>query len=94
MSKFGLLRNEILDIYKNNKDVASDDKLLIATVWKRHGWNANLDLYENLRNMPSPETIRRTRQKLVAEGLMQPSEKAKEIRYKEFKNYREEFYYL
>lgn len=94
MSRLGNLRNEILTIYQLDKRVADDDKLLIAKVWFRHGWNYNEDLYENLLKMPSAESIRRTRQKLVAEGLMEVSDSAREKRYKAFKDYREEFYYM
>lgn len=91
---FKNLRNEILDIYHLEPNVANDDKLLIARVWDRHGWSNDRSLYDNLKLVPSAESIRRTRQKLVAEGLMTTSEKATEKRYRAFKNYRGEFFYL
>lgn len=70
--------------YKNNK-VADDDTLLLNEVWKASGWDNSKTLLQNLRAMPSPETIRRTRQKLVAEGLIKPSTTATERRYKRWK---------
>lgn len=85
------LRKEIEIIYFFDNNVANDDKLLIAKVWERHGWNSDKDLYTNLKHMPSPETIRRTRQKLVADGVLKQSEQARERRYQAFKDYRNEY---
>lgn len=73
--------------YKNNK-VADDDALLLNEVWKASGWDKNKTLLQNLRAMPSPETIRRTRQKLVAEGLIKPSMSAIDRRYAGWKKTR------
>lgn len=89
---FRNLRDEILSIYHLEPNVANDDKLLIARVWDRHGWTNDRSLYDNLKTVPSAESIRRTRQKLVAEGLIKPSEKATEKRYVAFRGYRKEFY--
>lgn len=90
-NEFKNLRSEILSEYRRNNAVADDDKLLIAIIWKNHGWDYNLGLYSNLRRVPSAESIRRTRQKLVADGLMKTSERATEKRYEAYKQYREEF---
>jgi hypothetical protein len=73
--------------YKNNK-VADDDALLLNEVWKASGWDNSKTLLQNLRTMPSPETIRRTRQKLVAEGLIKPSMSAIDRRYASWKKTR------
>ena len=73
--------------YKNNK-VADDDALLLNEVWKASGWDNSKTLLQNLRVMPSPETIRRTRQKLVAEGLIKPSMSAIDRRYASWKKTR------
>lgn len=78
--------------YKNNK-VADDDALLLNEVWKASGWDNNKTLLQNLRAMPSPETIRRTRQKLVAEGLIKPSATATDRRYATWKRVRKELGY-
>ena len=88
---FGNLRNEIYNIYQQKPEVANDDKLLISVIWKRHGWDYSLGIYENLKRVPSAETIRRTRQKLVQEGIMKTSDKAIEKRYKAYRNYYNEF---
>ena len=93
MSYLRSLRAEIIAEYRNDQKVADDDKLLIARIWERHGWN-NLDrLYNNLSKMPSAESIRRTRQKLVADGVIKSSKEAVEKRYKAFKEYRKELDY-
>lgn len=75
--------------YKNNR-VADDDALLLNEVWKASGWDNSKTLLQNLRAMPSPETIRRTRQKLVAEGLIKPSATATDRRYATWKRVRKE----
>lgn len=78
--------------YKNNK-VADDDALLLNEVWKASGWDKNKTLLQNLRAMPSPETIRRTRAKLVSEGLIKPSITATDRRYNSWKRDRKELGY-
>ena len=78
--------------YKNNK-VADDDALLLNEVWKASGWDNSKTLLQNLRAMPSPETIRRTRQKLVSEGLIKPSMSAIDRRYASWKKTRKELGY-
>ena len=87
------MRGLILDAYYSNPRVADDDNLLLSIVWKDCGWKNDAKLIDNLRNMPSPETVRRTRQKLVQEGLMTPSLSTRERRYKSFKNARRELGY-
>lgn len=82
------IRTLIVKAYFKNKKVADDDTLLLSEVWKMSGWDRDKSLLENLRSVPNPETIRRTRQKLVAEGLIEPSLTATERRYKNFKKTR------
>lgn len=85
------MRNKILRAVSREPRVADDDKLLISKIWEVEGWDYTLSLYENLRRVSSPETIRRTRQKLVEEGLVKPSEKATEARYQEYKRIATDF---
>jgi len=87
------MRMIIRRAYAKDKRVADDDTLLLAIVWDMSGWERNAPLLTNLRNMPSPETIRRTRQKLVAEGLITPSASATDRRYKSWKRVRKELGY-
>lgn len=68
-----------------NNRYASDDKALIARIWLDSGWDNRMDLERNLKSVPSAETIRRTRQKLVSEGLIKPSAEATERRYNQYK---------
>lgn len=82
------MRHKILRaVYKEPK-CADSDKLLIAKIWESEGWDYTLSVYENLRRVSSPETIRRTRQRLVEEGKIVPMEETTEARYKEFKQVR------
>ena len=82
------MRHKILRVVHREPKCANDDKLLISKIWEAEGWDYMLSVYENLRNVSSPETIRRTRQKLVEEGKIKPSEEATEARYEEFKQVR------
>lgn len=82
------VRAKIRRAYYKNKRVADDDTLLLAIVWDMSGWERNAPLLTNLRKMPSPETVRRTRQKLVAEGLIKPSSTATDRRYNSWKRAR------
>lgn len=79
------MRAKIRRAYSKNNKVADDDTLLLSYIWKDSGWDNSKTLLQNLRNMPSPETVRRTRQRLVSEGLITPSTQVTERRYKNFK---------
>lgn len=81
------MRDRIVALVRNNPDLANDDKRLIAAIWYLEGWR-DVDLYANLKKVSSPETIRRTRAKLVEEGLIKPSKEAQEARYQEYKQAR------
>ena len=87
------IRAKIRKAYYRNNKVADDDALLLNEVWKASGWDNSKTLLQNLRAMPSPETIRRTRQKLVAEGLIKPSATATDRRYATWKRVRKELGY-
>ena len=82
------MRHKILRAVHREPHAADDDKLLIALIWENEGWDYTLSVYENLRRVSSPETIRRTRQKLVEEGRIVPMEETTERRYQEFKQVR------
>lgn len=84
------VKEEILRLYNLDKTVVEDDKRLIANVWHRYGWDQSLDLLTNLKKMPSSETIRRTRQKLHQDGLIEYSESVEERRYEASKEVTEE----
>lgn len=69
------MRDKIIEAVKRNPELANDDKRLIATIWWIEGWH-DPELYEKLTRYSSPETIRRTRAKLVEEGVIKPSAEA------------------
>lgn len=93
MSRHNTLSREIRAICLTNPKCADDDKLLVAKVWERLGWDYNKSIYENLAVLPSSDTITRARRKLVEEGLIKPSVEATERRYKAFKATRRELGY-
>lgn len=82
------MRSKVLKMVAWNPKAASDDKLLIALIWQEEGWNSEMNLYANLKRVSSPETIRRTRQKLQQDGLIKPSEKVLDARFEDFKQAR------
>lgn len=82
------MRSKILAVVRRNPTSVNDDRLLISLVWLDEGWDYGKGLYANLRNVSSPETIRRTRQRMVEEGVLKPSEATTEARYQEFKQAR------
>lgn len=82
------MRHKILRAVYREPRCADDDKLLIAKIWEFEGWDYSLGLYQNLRNVSSPETIRRTRQKLVEEHKIVPMESTTKARYKEINQVR------
>ena len=79
------MRRKILKLYGEDLKVADDDSLLISRIWASEGWNRDRSLYENLKHVSSPETIRRTRAKLVEEGKIKVSEAVIEARQLKFK---------
>jgi hypothetical protein len=81
------MRDRITALVRSNPALANDDKRLIAAIWYLEGWK-DVDLYTNLKKVSSPETIRRTRAKLVEEGIIKPSKEVEEWRYKEYKQAR------
>lgn len=81
------MRDRIEALVKQNPALADDDKKLIASIWYLEGWT-DKDLYDKLKSVSSPETIRRTRAKLVEEGVIKPSKEVEEWRYQEFKQAR------
>jgi hypothetical protein len=84
------IKKEILQLYRLDKTVVEDDKRLIANVWHRYGWDQSKDLLTNLNKVPSAETIRRTRQKLHQDGLIEYSDQVEESRYEAYKEVRAE----
>lgn len=83
-------RTMILELCTLDRKFASNDKLLIAEIWKREGWRKDDTIYENLKKCTSPETIRRTRAKLQSEGLIKPDDRVLNLRYEEMKRVRNE----
>lgn len=86
------IRDRVLMISRSDPRIANDDLLLIATIWYQEGWH-DPSLYSMLKKVTSPETIRRTRQKLVQEGLIKPSEKTVNARYNDFKEAKKDLGY-
>lgn len=81
------MRDRIKALVRANPALADDNKRLIASIWYLEGWD-DPQLYANLKKVSSPETIRRTRAKLVEEGVIKPSKAIQEARYEDYKQAR------
>lgn len=79
------MRSKVLKCVAAYPKAADDDKLLISLIWIDEGWDNDRSLLQNLKSVSSPETIRRTRQKLQQEGLIMPTSKTIEARYRDFR---------
>ena len=82
------MRHKILDVVREHPEAVNSDKLLISVIWEIEGWTYDKGILWNLHHVSSPETIRRTRQKLVEEGLIKPCDATIEARYEDFKQAR------
>ena len=82
------MRNKIIRLCKERPELANDDLALMAAIWIEEGWYEQLTLLQNLHRVSNPETIRRTRQKLQAEGLISSNTDTTEKRYEDFKEIR------
>ena len=82
------MRKRIINLCKINSKYANDDLALMAAIWSKEGWDSSRSLYDNLRSVSNPETIRRTRQKLQQEGLIKSREKTVDRRYEQWKQAR------
>ena len=80
----------VYDAIQAVPEAANDDKLLLATIWQER-WIDGLSLYENLKRVPNPESITRSRRKLHEMGYIKYSKEADDRRMEEFNNHRDEY---
>lgn len=86
------IRERIIALVEKDQRYAEDDKLLIAAIWYQEGWH-DPRLYDMLKKVSSPESIRRTRQKLTEEGVIVPSSDTLDARYDEYKQAKDDLGY-
>lgn len=86
------IRERIISLVEKDQRYADDDKLLIAAIWYQEGWQ-DPRLYDMLKKVSSPESIRRIRQKLSEEGVIVPSSETLDARYNEYKQVRDDLGY-
>jgi hypothetical protein len=72
------LVERVLELKPETRD---DDKLLMLYVWQMQGLHFSKGQLEAFKKASSPESIRRTRQKLQEEGLYLASPEVEEQRY-------------
>lgn len=81
------MREKVVELCRKDPSLVDDDTRLIANMWWQEGWK-DKNLCEHLKSVSSPETIRRTRQKLVEEGVLKPSATTRFARKQEEKRAR------
>jgi hypothetical protein len=69
MTLESLVRNKL----EVDEDLRSDDIKLIVAIWEKEGLQLTEDQRKMLAKVHSPESIRRTRQKLQERGMCLPS---------------------
>ena len=77
-------------ILQENPAARNSDKKLILEVWKYQGLELTPEQQEKFMRVFSPESIRRNRQKIQAEGKYKPEEKVAKFRASEQRAVREE----
>lgn len=65
--------NKIYAKLRDNAGFRSNDRLLILSVWEDEGLHLTTDQQHKFMQVSSPETIRRTRQKIQQDGLFKAS---------------------
>jgi len=90
MENFETIKNIVKELLETDEKSRNSDKWLTIEVLRKLGFKIYVD-YKELDNMPSSETIRRTRQKLQEESPnLRADEQIQELREKrkeEFSSY-------
>lgn len=76
----GNITNKVETLLRNNERMRSDDKLLILTIWELEGLTLTPEQRQKFWDLPSPETIRRVRQKLQENGAYPANEPVRKQR--------------
>lgn len=74
----------------NNHQARNSDKVLLLQVWHDMGLDLTPVQTAKFLGLPTPETIRRVRQKLQEDGKYLANEEVQEARYNMFKDVRSE----
>lgn len=93
MARINTIHNKVKRILENNPETRSDDWLLILKVWEEY-ISTDIPVETLLKNhvqldVPSFESIRRSRQKIQADNPHLVNEVARTIRKKEEAEFRE-----
>lgn len=86
-------KNQIVEkTLKYHPETRTDDKLLILQVWERCGFHLSVNQRKAFlgKELPSTETIRRTRQRLQQEGKYLPPQPVQEARQQKAEQIRQE----
>lgn len=66
------LEQSLIELMTGNKFLRAKDKLLILEQWRREGFELTPAQEQKFMQISSPESIRRTRQKIQERGLCMP----------------------
>lgn len=93
-TQFRAAEEVVRDMLKNNPETRNSDMELLFAIWQENGVGLTTFQKETIKNCFTPETIRRTRQKIQENGEYLPTEKIKTGRralQKEHHDYHREY---
>lgn len=71
-------------ILAEKPETRDSDRLLILYVWQAQGLKLTAEQIQQYKEVSSPESIRRTRQKLQEDGKYRASEQVEQERYERY----------
>lgn len=74
-------KDRIERILQTSRQARNDDRFLLVQLMQEYGMNLSYQQIEKFRDMPSMESIRRTRQKIQQEGKYPADQKVRKGRY-------------
>jgi hypothetical protein len=75
------VKDKVERVLSLKPETRDNDKLLMLYVWQIEGLNLSENQLKKWKEVSSPESIRRMRQKMQEDGMYRASEKVEEQRY-------------
>lgn len=87
------ISQQVENILKVSREARNSDKELLIIYMQKFGMNLSEEQKDTFRNMPSTETIRRTRQQLQQECKYPADESVDQARFDKFKEVKQNIKY-
>lgn len=76
------LEQQLIKKLESNEALRANDRLLILDIWKDEGLELTPHQQQRFMEVSSPESVRRSRQKIQEKGLCLPSQQVQRLRRK------------